>query len=122
MRHTGFGEGYIKWDDEDDYNGNKASGSLPDGYYGRNTKIRYCCRNDGYAENAINLPTDSPFVLFKGGGTYQCQAVNGVNVREEFFRWDNEDDPGYVTDVGGKHPFLEKYKNNLKIYYCYYYK
>ncbi|KAL9962475.1 hypothetical protein ACROYT_G031580 [Oculina patagonica] len=61
----GFGEGYIKWDDEDYLNRNRKSGTLPDGEYRRDTKIYYCCRNDGFATNAINLPTDSPFVLFK---------------------------------------------------------
>ena len=119
MRHTGFGDGSIRWDDEDKDNENSYSGSLPTGSYGSNTKIFYCCRRDGWATNAINLPTDSPFVLFKYDNSY-CQRVNGANVRSEFFRWDNEDAKPHTTTYGGTHPFLEYDWNNLKVYYCYY--
>ena len=43
---TGFDEGYIRWDDEDSNNKNKKHGYLPDGVYGANTKIYFCCRHD----------------------------------------------------------------------------
>ncbi|XP_078383899.1 uncharacterized protein LOC144666356 [Oculina patagonica] len=117
----GFGVGFIFWDDEDNKNENSKGGSVPDGTYDRNTKINYCCRNDGYATNAIHLPTDSPFVLFKSG-THQCQLVDGTNVRNEWFYWDNEDENGYISDFKGKHPYLEYSHNNIKLHYCYYYK
>ncbi|XP_078384038.1 uncharacterized protein LOC144666477 [Oculina patagonica] len=115
----GLSEGYVQWDDEDDDNANNVTGSLPDGNYNRNTRIYYCCRNDGFATNAINLPTDSPFVLFKGE-THECQLVHGTNVREEWFYWDNEDDSGYVTETKRPRPNLQESNNNLKIHFCYY--
>ncbi|XP_078384159.1 uncharacterized protein LOC144666638 [Oculina patagonica] len=116
----GFGEGYIKWDDEDYLNRNRKSGTLPDGEYRRDTKIYYCCRNDGFATNAINLPTDSPFVLFKGN-THECQLVHGMNVRKEWFYWDNED---WRTSIKTKkpRPYLNIIRSNFLIHYCYYYK
>ena len=119
MRLPGFGDGYVQWDDEDDDNANKVSGSLPDGAYGRNTRIFFCCRDDGYTTNVINLPTDAPFVLFKHN-THQCQRVNNANIKEEYFRWDNEDDSGYISELYGKRPFLDLSNNNIKMYYCYY--
>ena len=121
MLLPGFGDGYVQWDDEDDRNGNSKTGSLPDGDYDRNTRISFCCRGDGFASNAINLPTDKPFVLLKYN-THQCQSVNNANIKEEFFRWDNEDDLRHTSRYGGKHPFLDEDWNNLKIQYCYYYK
>lgn len=120
MCPQGFEEGSVKWDDEDWRNGNKMTGALPEGRYDRNTRIFFCCRNDGHATNAINLPTDKPFVLFKY--THQCQHVTNTKIKEEFFRWDNEDDSPYISEAKGKHPFLEKDGNNLKVHYCYYYK
>ncbi|XP_068753813.1 uncharacterized protein [Montipora capricornis] len=117
----GFGNGYVKWDDEDSNNANKVTGQLPDGVYDRNTKIEFCCRDDGYATNVINLPTNVPFVLLKSN-THQCQMVNNTKIKEEFFRWDNEDALPHNTKARGKHPFLDIKRNNLKIHYCYYYK
>ncbi|XP_078383981.1 uncharacterized protein LOC144666422 [Oculina patagonica] len=116
----GFSEGYIYWDDENDDNINRVSGSLPDGVYDRNTKIFYCCRNDGYVTNAIDLPTDRPFVLFKAQN-YPCQHVKGMHVREEWFYWDNED-AALGSHYGGKHPDLVFSNNNIKLNYCYYFK
>ena len=120
LRPSGFGDGYIYWDDEDGKNNNWYSGQLPDGGYGRNTLIYYCCRDDGYATNAIYLPTDTPFVLLKFG-THLCQYVYGANAREEFFRWDTEDDSPNA-EAKGNHPFLElDGGKNLKVHFCYYY-
>ena len=48
-------------------------GTTPDGEYDRNTRIYFCCRNDGSATRAIELPTMSPFHLLKWGD--QCQKV-----------------------------------------------
>ena len=48
-------------------------GTLPDGVYNRNTRIYFCCRNDGPADLPIVLPTTVPFYLLKFGD--QCQQV-----------------------------------------------
>ena len=116
MCQAGFNQGWINWDDEDDNNGNSRSGTLPDGQYSEDTKIEYCCRKDGFATNEIILPTDSPFVMFKAG--YQCQHVKGMNVTEEYFRFDTEDD-GTKNQSGGSIPFGEV-NDDVILYYCYY--
>ncbi|XP_033103529.1 uncharacterized protein LOC117106275 [Anneissia japonica] len=113
---TGMAEGSIYWDDEDDDNKNSYSGSLPRGSYGGNTKIYYCCKIDGFAENSIFLPTDSPFYLFPY--TNVCQAVEGMNANMEYFRWDNEDDDNKDYDSGW-HPYKNSGSDH-NIYYCYY--
>lgn len=118
----GFGDGYVQWDDEDSNNKNTITGQRPDGVYDNNTKIFFCCRDDGFATNAINLPTDKPFVLLKSSNSHPCQTVNGTKKREEFFRFDNEDNLRHLTHFQGKHPSLEYSSNNLIMHYCYYYK
>ena len=129
---TGFNEGWIFFDDADRKNANAFWGTLPDGEYGRDTKIFYCCRSDGFATNAIYLPTKSPFVLLQRG--LQCQYVHGMNVRYEFFKWDLADkntryqSSGSIprvklTDPLVVLPALRMVKGkDLKLHYCYYYK
>ena len=116
--HSGFTQGWIKWDDEDYYNGNSMRKTMPDGWYGENTKIEYCCRKDGFATNEIILPTNVPFILYKASN--QCQYVKGMNCRENFFKWDTEDD-NTNNKSGGFIPYGEV-DDNIKLYYCYYYK
>jgi len=48
-------------------------GVLPDGSYNKNTKVEYCCRNDGSAERPIQLPSSAPFYLYKMDDI--CQEV-----------------------------------------------
>ncbi|OPL32926.1 hypothetical protein AM593_08842, partial [Mytilus galloprovincialis] len=111
---SGFSTGFIYWDDEDNANANSHGGVLPDGEYGRNTKIQYCCRSDGSAYNSMNRPTYQPFYLYKYTST--CQRVRGMNVREETIKMDDEDDRNNSSD-GGHHP---KKTDTTKMYYCYY--
>lgn len=45
---TGFGRGYIFWDDETSRNGNRHTQlleALPDGTYDENTRMYFCCRS-----------------------------------------------------------------------------
>ncbi|XP_052681062.1 uncharacterized protein LOC128161727 [Crassostrea angulata] len=86
---SGFSSGSVFWDDEDTFNDNSHGGYLPDGYFGSDTRIDYCCRNDGYYFNAIELPTSHPFYLLRY--TSYCQRVKGMHVREEIVRFDDED-------------------------------
>ena len=124
MCHTGLETGSIKWDDEDDNNHDSLTGSLPDGEYTHDTKIYFCCRTDGHATNAIVLPTDSPFVLFKSN-THQCQYVKEMKVTSEYFYWDNEDDQHPNTDIRGQAPYAKEEGLNdadIRLDYCYYVK
>ena len=87
---TGFSNGWISWDDEDNRNSNKVSGILPDGTYNVNTKIEFCCRNDGIASNTIILPRDKPFYLYLYGPD-GCQEVAGMRHHQDWVKWDCED-------------------------------
>ncbi len=72
---TGFDGGYKYWDDENAINDNAYSGVLPDGVYNANTRVEYCCRNDGDSRTEIILPTTQPFALYLYRG--DCQEVEG---------------------------------------------
>lgn len=41
---AGFSTGSVYWDDENFFNHDSTTGVLPDGVYGSNTLIYYCCR------------------------------------------------------------------------------
>ncbi|XP_072180075.1 uncharacterized protein [Diadema setosum] len=115
----GMLEGNLHWDDEDDDNSNSHSGEMPDGGFGGNTDIRYCCRTDGEASNPIYLPTDDNFFLMKYN--HQCQKVHGMRYTKEFFRWDNEDRNNADSEWGAS-PYegVQGGGENICIWYCYY--
>ncbi|XP_078615554.1 sushi, von Willebrand factor type A, EGF and pentraxin domain-containing protein 1-like isoform X2 [Branchiostoma floridae x Branchiostoma japonicum] len=114
---SGFQTGELFWDDEDDNNANRRSGVVPDGTYNHNTLIWYCCRNDGSANTRIPLPSRKPFYLFRF--RQGCQKVLRMNVREEYFRWDDEDDDN-INYRRGAHPYDTGDSKNHKLHYCYY--
>ena len=120
MFSTGFKTGFIRWDDENSDNNNNYRGAMPDGKFTKNTLIEYCCRTDGHAENDIILPTDTPFVLFKSN-SHQCQHVQGMRWKEEWFHWDTEDWSFSGNEKMGSVPYGEVGRN-IKLYYCYYYR
>ncbi|XP_078309546.1 uncharacterized protein LOC111106113 [Crassostrea virginica] len=65
----GFQTGSVYWDDEDRNNKNSYGGVLPSGDFGRNTRIDYCCREDGPYDNAVQLPTTQPFYFPMSDGS-----------------------------------------------------
>lgn len=113
-----FEDAHIRWDDEDHKNNNKEGGTLPEGSYGRNTYIEYCCRTDGDATEAIRLPTGSPFVLIKAN-THLCQKVDGMVEKSQYFSWDTEDNDPQSRIHGPINAELSPYRN-IKVHYCYY--
>ncbi|XP_071507091.1 uncharacterized protein [Diadema antillarum] len=113
---AGLSEGFVYWDDEDTANKNDLGGDVPEGIYDSNTRIYYCCRDDGFASNPIYLPTDQPFFLYKRN--HQCQEVHGMRVTEEYFRWDTNDTFN-DDDDGGSHPY-QGHSDNIILEYCYY--
>jgi len=112
----GFSEGWIKWDDEDTKNDNFVSGVLPDGSYGQDTVVHFCCRSDGLAEAPIELPMHVPFFLLKQSNT--CQRVMGMRVTEEWLFWDCEDKENKNL-WGGTLPESLVAKD-IKLHFCYY--
>lgn len=116
----GFKSGSITWDDEKDNNKNKENGTLPkvDLHIHSQTKIYFCCRNDGYKTIPINLPAGSPFYLF-AHKTLSCQQVKWAVATSEWIEYDTEDDNNQDS-VSASAPYVKTEYPGLKIYYCYY--
>ncbi|CAG2254798.1 unnamed protein product [Mytilus edulis] len=112
----GFANGHVHWDDEDSNNENAFGGTLPDGEYGRNTLIQYCCRTDGSSNTPIELPTSKPFYLVRKSSA--CQRVKGMNVRGEYIKTDDEDKDN-KNSWSGNYPSIATGRNII-VYYCYY--
>ena len=86
----GFASGSLFWDDETLVNRNGQYGRLPDGDYGMDTKMYYCCRNDGPTSTAITLPTANSFVLYQHISS-RCQEVSGMSSSNVTVKFDTED-------------------------------
>ncbi|CAG5121228.1 unnamed protein product [Candidula unifasciata] len=113
---SGFGSGYISWQNEVTGSQSSSSGKLPDGVYTLNeTIIDYCCRNDGDHQEPIYLPRARPFYLYRYNGT--CQQVVGMQASPEFvtFDTDNSNQDAYENQF---HP--DGAINNVHIELCYY--
>ena len=119
---TSFETGEVYWDDEDSRNSNKHSGKMPDGVYDRNTRMFFCCRNDGETSKPIILPTNRPFILMPTQKGRACQSVFRMRVSRQWFRWDDEDDNNKSLIRGESHPFDEGGPHNHKLYFCVYQK
>ncbi|XP_048739159.2 uncharacterized protein LOC125653630 [Ostrea edulis] len=115
---AGFDTGAVFWDDENTMNMNRYGGVLPDGNYNNDTYINFCCRNDGYWMNPIELPTTQPFFLLRHAS--HCQTVKGMTIIEIGVYFGNE--INYNNDGAfGNHPYLfEVHGHQLFIGYCYY--
>ena len=124
---SGFKEGTVYWDDEDDGNANKdwAWGALPDGGYDGNTKIRYCCRNDGLVSSSIVLvlPNMEPFVLWPN--VDDCQGVVGMSsslFSIYIYIYTDDEDSSKGDTCYGDYPLIGSNcsTNNIRQYLCYY--
>lgn len=120
-----FHVGYVLWDDAATWFGRSdgrqnSKGVLPDGEYNYNTKIFYCCRNDGSPYSAIQLPSSAPFYLLKLGEV--CQEVEGMTVAEEWVYWSDEKTTNLNTQDGVYPKVLRARspKAYTKLFYCYY--
>lgn len=118
---VGLHEGWIRWDDENtkiDFP-NSQGGELPDGIYGENTVIYFCCSISGRKSAAIYLPYKTPFYLIAYGSP-RCQQVRYHKVTSEYLQFDDEDQAN-----SNSHSRISPYgaaedAYNNRIYYCYY--
>jgi len=113
----GLKTGHVYWDDDDTSISNSKGGTLPDGDYGLNTKIWFCCRTDGNKNDPVLLPSKSPFFLLAYESA-TCQMVKWAIASLEWIYYDTEHTinrdsaaGAYPYKAGEKHP---------TIYYCYY--
>ena len=93
-------------------------GVLPDGLYGPNTGILFCCRTDGRKSDPISLPVSKPFYLL-AYGSFECQQVKNASSTEEFIEYDSEDSDN-KDYWGGAFPNIDGQTSYMKITYCYY--
>ena len=126
----GMTKGFVLWDDETLRNVNSHSGTLPDGEYNSNTKIKYCCQNMGKWFNPIDLPIRNPFYLLPHNSSTlpQCQLVKWTKTWLEYIDYDTEDIKS-VDTFSGDHVFLRHISTSkiisgvftfLRVHYCYY--
>ncbi|XP_046843413.1 uncharacterized protein LOC124437489 [Xenia sp. Carnegie-2017] len=112
-----FHEGSIYWDDEDSRNNNKKSGMLPDGTYGRNTKIFFCCRHD--PRLLTGLPKCSQMMLMRYKGI--CPQSGGYSrPKTGFLQWDTENKSNGDKLVGHFPDGEKTFNSGIKIEFCSY--
>ena len=76
----GFLENFVQFDDEEKYGEkNSKQGSLPDGTYDSNTRYEVCCRDDGFTDVPIELPSSEPFALLRMYSAHLCQEVKDMS-------------------------------------------
>ena len=121
----GFEEGSISWNDYKNLftrkSRNKKWGTLPDGEYGKNTVIFFCCRNDNRASSPMMLPIAETFVLYRYGG--KCQEVVGnTTVHEDFITYGDTSwvAVGSNNKCTGAHPDDDGCNGEHRIHFCYY--
>jgi len=114
---TGLSSGYVYWDDDDNWNLNDEFGTLPSGFYDRDTHIEFCCRTDGQKNAPILLPSKTVFFLLTYGSR-KCQMVKWTIATLEWIYYDTEDNSN-ADDRGGAYPYNAS-KKHPTIYYCYY--
>ena len=113
----GFFGGSIYWDDEDDNNANRYQSPIPDGDYGSNTRIQYCCRSDaGHSEQMLLPPTEA-FILYRYEGA--CQQVMGMNDPVQLKLHYDDEDSRNNNSCSGNHPDSCGDRNH-DLYLCYY--
>ena len=114
---SGFKEGYLFWDDENDNNDNRAGGNIPAGTFDSNTLIKYCCRSDGDIATPISLPNVEPYLLLRQSAD-GCQQVQGMSVSSEWVFTDDENDCN-LNQKSGSIPYVQGIRD-FRVYYCYY--
>ncbi|GFS09622.1 apextrin-like protein 1 [Elysia marginata] len=112
----GFSEGKVCFDAEDtDYSGQYSANVASNG---RDPHLHFCCQNSTSADVPIQLPTFSPFLLYRYGGA--CQAVQGMSVSEEYVQINTEDSSNGDT-LYSSHPDLDQPGDSvIKLNLCYY--
>ena len=111
----GFMHGHVFIDTED--NRFSSEGRSNAAYTDRNVQLYFCCQGSRSASTPIQLPTASPFLLYRHGG--ECQAVQGMRVSEEHFQLDTEDDDN-ADETSGGHPDMTRGRTYMKFHLCYY--
>ncbi|GFN96469.1 MACPF domain-containing protein 2 [Plakobranchus ocellatus] len=84
---SGFDQGYVELDVEDTNTTSDLRGNVV-AEFGDKAKLEFCCKDTGSAGYRMRLPTHSPFLLYRKGGT--CQKVWGMKASQESMTIDTE--------------------------------
>ncbi|XP_041366864.1 uncharacterized protein LOC121381594 [Gigantopelta aegis] len=117
----GFSEGSVIYDDEiRSADKNKTINEpIPDGVFDNNTQFFYCCRDDGFRNEPLDIPNSKPLVLFRIGRWYQgCQQVKGMYVTAEKYVFDNHNEG--VSNKTGSIPYISESSTKYHVNFCYY--
>ncbi|GFR69807.1 MACPF domain-containing protein 2 [Elysia marginata] len=111
-----FAEGYVYMDTEDTNAQGDGSTNVPKKL--NDPTIYFCCQTTSPASVPIELPTHSPFLLYRHGGV--CQAVQGMAVSEEYVQINTEDHDNRDR-LSGHHPDIDQPGESvIKFNLCYY--
>ncbi|KAK3704114.1 hypothetical protein RRG08_017278 [Elysia crispata] len=94
----GFSAGSVLVDTEDRHRSGDARNNVADRIV--NPTLYFCCQRSASPLRPVRLPTSSPFLLYRLGGS--CQLVEGMAVNEEFVRIHTETD-GNGNQVSSSH-------------------
>ena len=114
---AGFEQGKISLDTEDHQNADMSGGNVP---FTSPSDLLFCCRSsqNPTPNPPIVLPTESPFYLYRLGGS--CQQVKDMNVVEEFMEIATESFINHDSSAGSV-PDSNLNKGGLvRIELCYY--
>ncbi|KAL4234548.1 hypothetical protein ACF0H5_006189 [Mactra antiquata] len=116
----GFSDGYLMFDDKERNNStvSTTSGDLPDGDYGPDTGLYFCCRKDGSVHTPLVLPKEENFVLFMNKGETACQNVRGMDHSIQSFTFNGES--GDKHQHRGQVPSIRIANNDLTLQFCHY--
>ncbi|GFR98474.1 apextrin-like protein 2 [Elysia marginata] len=114
----GFSSGYVRFDTEDKIPASEGRNNVALSDYYTNPKLHFCCQKTGPASTPVQLPTDSPFLLYRHGG--MCQAVKDMDVSTQLLIF-NTQDSGNSDSVNGSYPDVDVDPGSIiKFHLCYY--
>ena len=112
----GFTSGYVIFDTEDTDGSGYAINNVASRVI--NPTLHFCCEKTGSAETPIELPTSSPFLLYRLGG--DCQTVQGMTVFSQVLQF-NTEDSGNRDKFSGAYPDIDRPGSVIKFNMCYYF-
>ncbi|XP_067669473.1 uncharacterized protein [Haliotis asinina] len=98
------------------------TGACPTGFTTKNVTtstftLRLCYRDDGFSEDVIYLPNDTPFILLPISKKGPCQSVNGMMSTLESIRISTNDRSATLEK---NIPFEINSYGDLTMWFCYY--
>ncbi|GFS00619.1 apextrin [Elysia marginata] len=113
----GFTDGYIRFDSENINHVGIGRNNVA--YRNFEPWLYFCCQNTSSTDVPMQLPTHSPFFLYRYGGV--CQAVQGMSVSEEYVRIDTDNTSPNRNSLYGRHPDIDQPGSSaVKLNLCYY--